>query len=73
MLKQIYNKLHLKQQHATLTMYNKTYIFCLQRMGTWKITAQYEGDEYVASREFKVQKFGKLISFIKLTNNIYVY
>lgn len=31
-------------------------------MGTWKITAHYEGDEAnAASRDFKVQKFGKLI------------
>lgn len=32
------------------------------RMGTWNITAHYEGDkENAASREFKVRKFGKLL------------
>lgn len=32
-------------------------------MGTWKITAHYEDDEAnAASREFKVQKFGKLVN-----------
>lgn len=40
-----------------------TILTCLQRMGTWKITAHYEGDEEnVVSREFKVQTFGKLLT-----------
>lgn len=37
---------------------------CLHRTGTWNITAHYEGDEEnAASREFKVQKFGKLLIY----------
>uniref|UniRef100_A0A667Y2P4 Complement C4B (Chido/Rodgers blood group) n=1 Tax=Myripristis murdjan TaxID=586833 RepID=A0A667Y2P4_9TELE len=33
-------------------------MFSLKRMGTWKITAHYDGDkENAAAREFKVQKF----------------
>lgn len=50
-----------------INLYNNTSKFdiitCLQRMGTWKITAHYEGDEEnVVSREFKVQRFGKLLT-----------
>lgn len=34
--------------------------WCFHRLGMWKITAHYDGDEEnMASREFKVQKFGE--------------
>lgn len=44
------------------------------RPGTWRISAHYEGDEKnAATREFKVQKFGKtelLLSFTILYHQV---
>lgn len=44
-------------------------------MGTWNIIAHYEGDDANAvSREFKVQKFGKWLIWLKnLKVYIYIY
>uniref|UniRef100_A0AAQ4Q5K4 Complement C4B (Chido/Rodgers blood group) n=1 Tax=Gasterosteus aculeatus aculeatus TaxID=481459 RepID=A0AAQ4Q5K4_GASAC len=43
----------------------------VSKLGTWKITAHYVDDAYAASREFKVQKFGKLYSLLVLTFSRY--
>lgn len=51
----------LKKNTSYTLTYTILYVWGKKRVGTWKILARYHKDEEFTSREFKVQRFGKIL------------